>query len=103
MRSPKSCRSQRNVLANGRNLDGQAAEEFAHDGELGVSPCWPNQHFGERSRRHGETVTVADRIVERAACRCMVGIVGIEEADDDAGVEVGQRHSERRRSTSPAS
>ena len=54
-----------------------------------------DEALGEGRRRHGDLITATQDAGERGARGFVVGVVGIEQADDDTGAEVDQSHSSR--------
>ena len=83
--------------------DWQAVEQIDErgDGALAGAPR-TNETFRESGRRHRETVALLTRLDEcRPRCSVM-GVVGVEEPDEDTGVQMCQSHSDRKPSSSPA-
>lgn len=67
-----------------------------------ASPGWCNEALGQRRCGHGEAIRSTDGFTDDLTGRQVVRVIGVEEPDDDARVEVDQRHSSRSVSSSPA-
>lgn len=84
------------------HLGRQAVDHGLHDFHRGVAaPGRADEALRQRRRGKGQLIAVVSGVGEHGTSRLVVDVVGIEEADDDPGVEVDQSHSERRSSSSP--
>lgn len=79
------------------DLDRQPREEVVDDGNCSrSSTVRADEALGEGRRGHRELITATQGAGERGARGFVVGVVSVEQADDDTGVEVDQSHSSRR-------
>ena len=98
--STKRCGSARDSTIQIDDLDRQPVDEVVNHGDCSLSSTLrADKTFGERGRGHCQSIPGADDACERRVCRHVVGVVGVEQADDDPGVDVDQPHSSRRVST----
>ena len=96
----KGCRGVSDPSIEIRNLDRQPFDKVVDHGDgTRASTLRADETLSESGRGHGESITAAKHTGERRARGLVVCVVGIEEADDDPGVEVDQSHSSRRVST----
>ena len=96
----KRCGRARNTTIEIDDLDRQPVDKVVNHGDCSPSSTLgTDETFGEGGRGHCQSIPRADDACERRVCRVVVGVVGVEEADDDPGVEVDQSHSSRRVST----
>ena len=97
----QSCRGGGDPDIEGNDRDRDTIDEFSNFPDLDVATTsGPHQALGEGGRSHREPIAIVQCIGERFPSRVVVDVVAIEEADDDAGVEVDQSHSARKSSTS---
>src|SRR5512141_179334 len=82
------------------DADRNALDKTPNDGDLSALPRRPDQYLGKRGRGQHETVIAASCVAQRRVRGGMMCIVGVEEADQDPGVEDGQSHSSRNRVSS---
>jgi hypothetical protein len=96
----KGCRGASDPSIEIRNLDRQPFDEVVdHSDGTRPSTLWVDETLRECGRGHGESTSAAKHAGERRARRLVLGVVRVEQPDDDAGVEVDQSHSSRRVST----
>ena len=60
-----------------------------------------DEALGPGGSRHRKPVPSIERLGDAPASGWVMRVVAVEEADQDSGVEVDQRHSARRSSSSP--
>ena len=83
------------------DLDRQPFEEVVDDGYCSrSSTVRADEALGEGRHGHRELIPATQHAGERGARRSVVGVVGVEQADYNTGVEVDQSHSLRRVSMS---
>ena len=101
MSRAESCRGGGDPDIEGNDRDRETIDELSNDLDLGVAKsCGSHQALGEGGRSHREPIAIVQCISEHFPSRVVVDVIAIEEADDDAGVEVDQSHSARKSSTS---
>ena len=89
------CQSEVWLLVRDLGVDprqhGQSIDHCANEFDcLLAASSRSNETFGECRGGHEELVAVIEGVGQGGACRVVMGVVGVEEADDHAGVEVGQ-------------
>ena len=85
----KSGRNDGGLRAERNDSDRNAFEQVENSLDLLVAATrWAHETLGERRGCHGEPVAAAKSVGEHISRCCMVGVVAVEEADDDARVEV---------------
>ena len=83
------------------DLDRESLEGISRDlNGLFTSSCRADETLGKRGHRHCEPISVVESSGQSRGRLEVVGVVGVEESDDDAGIEMGQSHSARRPSSS---
>lgn len=101
MRCAESCRDDGGLRFERDDGYRKTLEELLNDADRGVATtCRADETLGERRRCHCEAVAVFQCVTEPCPGRMVVCVVAIEEADDDARVEVDQSHSARNSSSS---
>ena len=100
MPSTKRCGSAGDLTIEIGDLDRQTFDEVVNHGNCSrTSTLRADETLGEGRRGHGQSITAANDAGERRVRGLVVGVVGVEQADDDPSVEVDQSHSSRRVST----
>lgn len=103
MASPHTGCEPRNVHVQVDDPDRQSDPEFVGEVNGLVAPSGgSDKALGENGGRHCQAITTFDRLTDRRPGGRVVGILGVEEPDDDSGVEMDQRHSSRSVSSSSA-
>lgn len=87
--SPQACGGRGDADVQVNHLDGQAPTEIVDelDGVV-TSSSRPDEALGERGGRHREPVGSVEGLGYNRAGGNVVGVVGVEEPDEHAGVEV---------------
>ena len=87
-------RALRDICREGLDTYAELGQELSDDGD-GLWPVTPrvDEDLGMSAR--GKDELLAAQPPDHANRRGVVGIVRVEERDDDAGVEDGYRHSRR--------
>ena len=67
---------------------------------VGAASGGSDEALGQGGGRHREPVSSIERLGDAPASRWVMGVVSVEKPDQDPGIEVDQRHSERRSSSS---
>lgn len=81
--------------------DRQTVEQIANNRDGTLTPAGRTyEAFGECRCRHGDSIASCQGRRQRGASRFVVRVISVDEADDNACIEMDQRHSERRSSSS---
>jgi len=97
----QSCRGRRDLEVERDDCHGKAVDHVSNsvDGLLATTGG-ANQGLGKSRRSDSKMVTALQRLGERRPGCLVMRVAGVEKADDDAGVEMNQRHSRRNSSSS---
>ncbi len=101
MPSPQARRGGGDVDIKGNDVDWQSSAEIKDkiDGVVAASGG-SDEAFGRGGGRHRKPVSSIERLGDAPASGWVMRVVSVEEPDQDPGVEVDQRHSVRRSSSS---
>ena len=87
-------RGRRDLDVEPDDRDGEAVDEIPDGVNCGLATAsGANQAFGESRCCKGEAVTIAQGAGERYSGVVVMCVAGVEEPNDDPGVEVDQSHS----------